>query len=126
MNLNPNGKIARFYLYFNAEPKLLPENFCTYFWGLFARCLAVLGAGVFLTLGLYGLILWLLFIASVLWSIKLIMLVLLAMTLILLLARWIAKKDVPEVIQETRTIIRGKVDSVKNRYCPRINWKETK
>lgn len=122
MKLNSNGKIARFYLWFSDTAGLPPE-FCTYFWGLIVRgfvCLVGVGMALFVVVLVAALLIalgrWLghhkaanLFLA--------ISLAVIAMT------TWLYRKQIQiEILDETKTIVKGKIDSVKNKYCPRIDW----
>lgn len=127
MQLNRNGYLARFYLFFEDGGKDLPQDFCSYFWGLVGRVVFVLGFGGTMIVGLiYGLVRFLIFITYLTLSHKKETLAVLAVIGLTALAIWLSsrkKKIKIEILSEVEKIIKGKIDAVKNRYCPRIDWK---
>lgn len=127
MRLNRSGKIAKFYAFFLPDKQQLPSDFCTYFWGLVGRALfIVVIPGQIVGWSIYGLVLlvkfaWAHKIGTLYWIIAAI-----GLTLLALLAIWLNKRRKRlrlEFLDEVKTIAAAKIDSVKNRYCPRIDWK---
>ncbi len=122
MQLNSNGKLARFYL-FLAEDDKLPQDFCTYFWGLVFRAVVLFGTGGALVIGIVMLIVK---VALFIWVHKAGTLVGVLSVLVIALTVWLSEskeKIKIEVLSEAKAIISAKVDAVKHRYCPRIDWK---
>ena len=116
MELNSKSVFARFYLYCFGNDEL-PSDFCAFFWGLIWR-----GIGVFL-LGLFfgGALTWALIgIWTFVRAHKAGSLSFSEFVLIFALMMWLVKS---ETLIEAHKILSAKVDSVKNRYCPRITWK---
>jgi len=122
MQLNSNGKLAKFYLWFSDGE--LPRDFCSYFWGLVRSVICSL-----IVLVVVGVLLWAvgfaLYHASLwVWAHKIGVSVLLVITGVLTLAMWLSERRAKiEVLTEVKAVVAGKVDAIKNRYCPRIEWK---
>lgn len=126
MQFNSNGKLARFYLWFPPVGQELPKDFCTYFWGLIGRVFLIVAASVAACSVLFVLAYALYSGAILLWAHKATTLTVVGGTLLLVLSLWFderKKKIKVEILSEAKTIIKGKVDAVKNRYCPRIEWR---
>lgn len=45
MNLNSKGKLAKFYMWLPPDSKQLPQDLCTFFWGLVGRAFFTFGIG---------------------------------------------------------------------------------
>lgn len=124
MKLNSNGKLTQFYMLFKEDGEPLPQDFCTYFWGLVGRIvftLCIVGI-ILITLaaGVAHAAIWL-------WAHKLGAAYLLTFAIACILIVWLStrtKKIKIEILSEAKAIIKSKVDAVKNRYCPRIEWKD--
>lgn len=130
MQLNSKGVLAKFYMWLPPDDKKLPQDFCTYFWGLVGRTCFVALLGGAVVAGLVSLIYWVtrfvFWFSLFIWAHKIPALVTLVSALIVALAIWSQKREKKikiEILIEAKTIIRGKIDAVKNRYCPRIEWK---
>jgi hypothetical protein len=125
MQLNENGKLARFYMWFTPVDKSLPPDFCTYFWGLIVRATLVLFLGWVagsLSYWLIRLVLWL---SRLMWAHPRQALIGLGGALLIALVVWLSareKKIEIEVLSEAKAIVAGKIDAIKYRYCPCIEW----
>lgn len=106
------------------DDERLPQDFCTYFWGLIGRAFFVFGiGGTFLGLLITGLV----FIILWLWAHKFGASLALGGIALFVLLIWISerkKKAKIEFLSDVKAVIKGKVDAVKNRYCPRIEWRK--
>lgn len=123
MQFNSKGKLAKFYMWLPPKDDALPNDLCTYFWGLVGRAFFVFGFG-----GTFaGVLIFAIVMAAVwIWTHKLVAGSALGMIAIFIFAIWLSvrkKKARSEIFSETKAIIRGKIDAVKNRYCPRIEWR---
>ena len=127
MKLNSSGKLARFYMWLPPEDKELPQDLCTYFWGLVGRVFFTFGmGGAVLGCFIYVLITAVIFVAQLVWTHKILALYILAVVVVVVVGIWLSerkKKIKIEALEEARLIIGGKVDAIKHRYCPRIEWK---
>jgi hypothetical protein len=128
LQFNSNGKLAKFYHFFQKDEEALPEDFCTYFWGLVIRALFMLAIpGQIIGRGIYGLFLLIKFtwahkMGALYWIIAAI-----GVMLLTLLAIWLNKRRKRlrfEFLDEVKVVVTAKIDAVKNRYCPRIEWRE--
>lgn len=121
MNLNSKGKLAKFYMWLPPDDKRLPQDLCTFFWGLVLRAFIIFGIGGMLVFAiLFGAVQAGLF----LWAHKEGALFVLTLAGGAALIVWLSeRKKKFELFGETRKVIRAKVDGVKGRYCPRIDWK---
>lgn len=126
MRLNSKGKLAKFYMWLPPEDKKLPQDFCSYFWGLVARVFFIFGMGGLVVVSLvYWAVRFVLWLSHLIWAHKGPSLIVLAFILFIALSVWLSerkKKIKTEILSEAKAIISGKIDSVKNRYCPRIEW----
>lgn len=124
MQLNSKGKLAKFYMWLPPDDKKLPKDLCTYFWGLVGRVLFVFGLGGVVLIGLVAVLVK---VALFLWANKIPTLFMLGVGLVVVLSIWLPerkKKITIELFSETRAIIKGKIDAIKGRYCPRIEWRK--
>lgn len=115
MKLNGEGKVARFYLWF--EMGDLPDNLCRLFWGLVGRIglslfVASFVSAIVISVGYWG---WQLlkFGGSHPWVS--VVVAGLAVTAVILWRR--SKRG-----EFAAGVVGTVVDSIKNRYCPRIEW----
>jgi hypothetical protein len=121
MNLNSKGKLAKFYMWLPPEDKQLPQDLCTFFWGLVARAFLVFGMG--------GMLLFMLLYAVAqlgifLWAHKAGTLTVAGAIAFAVFIVWLfGRKKKFELFSEARKVVKAKVDGVKGRYCPRIEWK---
>jgi membrane protein implicated in regulation of membrane protease activity len=127
VEFNSKGKLARFYMWLPPDDKKLPDDFCTYFWGLAGRAFFVFGfCGTLLLMLIAGLVFAVARASTWMWAHKGGTLFFLSVILFSILIVWLSERKTKikiEMLSETKAIIRGKVDAVKNRYCPRIEWK---
>lgn len=142
MTLNQNSILSKFYrlVYFDNLSKM-PDNFCTYFWGLiFSPLIFILSfpaiwartmnymlrcfiGALFLIISIYfGIMAWnigiFLFLINVGIVTGIVLGSILAISGIILIVQYIQDKH--EIIN----IMTKKIDSFKNKYCPRIEWKK--
>jgi uncharacterized membrane protein YjjP (DUF1212 family) len=123
MKFNSNGKLARFYL-FTHEYEKLPNDFCSYFWGLVGGTLRVLFVSAMLAMLLAVVIYLATGAVRWAWAHKSGVFLMLAVFVIAALAVWWSERKTKiEILSETKAIITGKIDAIKGRYCPRIEWK---
>jgi hypothetical protein len=121
MNLNSKGKLAKFYMWLPPEDKQLPQDLCTFFWGLVARAFAIFIVG--------GLVLAAILVCAAqvgifLWAHKDGALFVVALVAFSVFIVWLSeRKKKFELFSEARKVVKAKVDGVKGRYCPRIEWK---
>lgn len=127
MQLNANGKLAKFYMWLPPDDKRLPQDFCTYFWGLVSRAVFIGGIGGMAALGLLlGIVkfaTWLFYLITTHKKETLVTLIMLAIVAVVIWLANLKQKVKVEIFSEAKAIIKVKVDAVKNRYCPRIEWK---
>lgn len=127
MQLNSKGKLAMFYKWLTPEDQELPHDFCTFFWSLVGRTLAlVFFGGLFLFCVIYILVTGVLFVSRWAWAHIGLVLYILGVLLVVAIGIWLSgrkKKIKIGILEEIKTVIGGKVDAIKNRYCPRIDWK---
>lgn len=121
MKLNAKGKLAKFYMLLPLDDQKLPQDLCTFFWGLVGRAFFIFGMGGMLLAA----ILFAVFQAGLfVWAHKLESLFFLSLGVFAGLVAWLSeRKKELELFSETRQIIKAKVTGVKSRYCPRIDWK---
>jgi len=128
LSFNRNGKLARFYLFFGKDGEELPQDLCTYFWGLVGRGLfMVVVPGQILGWLVYGLVMLAMFVMSHKRQTGKVLAAVVAVTVIIALAIWFKRRTKKakkiEMFSEAKAVIGGKVDAVKNRHCPRIEWR---
>jgi hypothetical protein len=123
VKLNSKGFYARFYLWFLSRDESLPDDFCTFFWGLIFRALFVLMVG--------GSFVGFLIVAAI-WIVQVILahkkptLIFVFAGLVIAFVTWLSNykpKRQFEFWEEAKAIVKAKSDSVKSRYCPHIDWK---
>jgi hypothetical protein len=121
VNLNSKGKLAKFYMWLPPGDKKLPQDLCTFFWGLVGRAFFIFGmGGMLLASILYGVGLLGLF----LWAHKVGTLFGLALIAVAVFTCWLSeRKKKFELFGETRKVVKVKVAGVMGRYCPRIDWR---
>ena len=127
MQLNSKGKLARFYMWLPPEDKKLPQDFCTFFWGLVGRAFFVfVVGGAVLAFLVSGIVLSIIHLSSFIWAHKMQTLFVLGSLLFCALLIWFSERKEKikiELLSEAKMIFRGKIDAVKKRYCPRVEWK---
>lgn len=118
MELNRDGKLARFYIV--VGDGYLPNDFCTFFWGLIWRALKV-AIGSLITLWVAVLVIWALVQIGIgSWHHpKSAGLVIIGVGVIAL-SFW-KRNQLP--VGEIADVASAKIDSIKKGYCPRIEWK---
>ena len=124
MRLNREGKLAKFYMWLPPDDKKLPQDLCTYFWGLVGRAFAIfiIGGSMAVTI-ICGAVIGILWLSRLIWAHKALTLWVVSSGLIFALTIWLSgrkKKIKIQILSETRAIIKGKIEAVKGRYCPRI------
>lgn len=126
MQFNSKGKLAKFYMWFPPDNGRLPQDLCTYFWGLIYRVIVTLVLLAMVATSLFGVGYVLVKFGMFLWGHKALTLTALGLILLVALSVWFdgrKRKIKSEALSEAKAIIKGKVDAVKNRYCPRIEWR---
>lgn len=120
MKFNSDGKLARFYLFCSEDGAELPQNLCSYFWGLVSRALFIVVLGSSVLLAVFGI---LFYVAVWFWAHKKGVAIVLGAGALFGLVMWLSERKVKiEILSEAKAVIKGKVDAVKGRYCPRIEW----
>lgn len=121
MNLNSKGALAKFYMWLPPDDKRLPQDLCTFFWGLVGRTFFIFGmGGMILALILYAVV----EVGLFMWAHKAGTLYVVAVIAFAVLIVWLfERKKKVELFGEARKVVRAKVGGVKGRYCPRIDWK---
>jgi hypothetical protein len=127
MQFNSKGKLAKFYMWLPPNDKRLPTDFCTYFWGLVGRALFIFGVGgMFLVMLVSSLVVLVIWFSKLVWANKGVSLFVFGWLVFMALVIYLSdrkKKIKIGIITEISAVIKGKVDSVKKRYCPRIDLK---
>lgn len=126
MRLNSQGTLAKFYMWLPPDDKKLPQDLCTYFWGLVGRaCFIFLVGGSMAVSIIYGLVRAALWFSRLVWANKATALYFLSIGLFTALILWLSgrkKKIKVKVLNELTVVVKAKVEAVKGRYCPRIEW----
>lgn len=123
MKLSERGSFARLYLFFSDSGRL-PNDFCTFFWGLVWRGFLFFGlVGVIL----FTLIYWLTVGLMAAWRHRTGVLEFVGMLAAISLITYVLarlKRVKIQTLNDAEAILSGKIDAVKNRYCPRIEWED--
>ena len=120
LKLNRAGKLARFYLVFGERD--LPDDLCTFWWGLVWRVVKVGIAGLAL-LGFAILVCYAVFqiLAGGWRHPRAAGLIVVGLTFTGL-AIWKRRAFQFEVVREASAVVQAKVQAAKGRFCPRIDW----
>lgn len=122
MTFNSKGKLARFYVWSGSSGCELPDDLCTYFWGMVGRVAALLLLTVFLLVIVTGTVIGIVDFVQFAGRHKVIALLIGIGCSVVAFMIW-KKRSSSEVIREASEIVLGKISGVKNRYCPRIEWR---
>lgn len=127
MELNSKSTLAKFYMWLPPDDKKLPQDLCTYFWGLVGRAFFLFGiCGMALFSLIYAIVTAVLWLSRLMWAHKAPTMIVLGAIAVVVLGKWLAerkKKITIGILSEAKIIIEGRIDAAKNRYCPRIDWK---
>lgn len=122
MRLNKNGKLARFYMLFDGAH--LPNDLCTFWWGLVWR-VAKVTLGAVIVLWLVGMFGWAVFIISRAgWRHPGIAGLVIGLAAIIGLMIWKRRSLQFEVVREVKMVVGTRVSATKQRFCPQIDWQE--
>jgi hypothetical protein len=120
MKLSKESQFYRFFTKYGCSP---PNNLCTLFWGTLAlsACLIALGAlvGIYIVLGIAAHVLWFQygFIFNQITVFGFLFDIVLLSCVITIYVKWN-----PKHLQKTENILDAYIDSIKNKYCPTIDW----
>jgi len=122
VKLNRKSVFARFYLLAGDEWNL-PEDFCSFFWGLVERALKVI---IFVAVCLFIICFFVYGVIHVVmagWRHPTISATALASAFVIAGGFWLAyRRGVASAASDLLKIVNTKIDSVRNRYCLRIEW----
>lgn len=148
--MKKDGKIAKFYKYSNGSNEL-PNNLCNYFWALVFMIVSLpltfwtyiprINSGYnddykfrtgfsIITLIIVSLLLFAFaFTGTLIYRYPQVMILVLGIPSILGIFYWLAVRNHPgnpvkELVSDTSTILVNKVKSVKEGYCPKIEWED--
>lgn len=118
MKLNRNGLLAKYWLWMG-DGDSLPGDFCKFFWGMVWR-LSLCSIAAFCAIGI---LIFLLAVGVTGWHHKRITALVLTGAVTGALIVWRRRQLLKfQVVREVLLVSSTKIESIKENYCPRIQW----